>query len=85
MVLISNFSEIKTEKKKKTSKNQTYYQTIFHGLFFIAEFNKKFKSKTIVLPDMSEKILGSFANVFKILVHMGSWLNLIILTLKKSS
>ncbi len=32
--------------------------TIFKGLFFIADFNKHFTSRTIVLPDTAEKLFG---------------------------
>lgn len=32
--------------------------TIFNGLFFIADFNKQFKGRTVVVPDEAEKLLG---------------------------
>lgn len=35
-----------------------YSRIIFKGLFFIADFNKNFIGKTIVLPDKAEKLLG---------------------------
>ncbi len=53
-----SFSEIHSEYKTQ-SKNDTDWHTIFKGLFFIADFNKKFKSQTIVLPDVAEKMFGS--------------------------
>ncbi len=33
-------------------------KTIFKGLFFIADFNKHFKGRTVVLPDTAERLLG---------------------------
>jgi len=59
------FSEIHSEVKKKTDKGKTYWQTIFRGLMFVADFNKDFKGKTIVLPDNSEKLFGSFSHFFQ--------------------
>jgi len=59
------FSEIHSEVKKKGNKGKTYWLTIFRGLFFIADFNKYFKGKTIVLPDNSEKFLGSLSHFFQ--------------------
>ena len=32
--------------------------SLFNGLFFVAEFNKRFTSTTLVLPDLAEKFLG---------------------------
>ena len=59
------FSEIHTEVKKKGNKGKEYWQTIFRGLFFVADFNKYFKGKTVVLPDNSEKFLGSLSHFFQ--------------------
>lgn len=58
------FSEVHTQKKKK-SKNSTYWVDIFQGLLFIADFHKHFKSKTVVLPDRSEALMGSFSHFFQ--------------------
>lgn len=49
------FSEVHSEVKKKGNKGKTYWLTIFRGLFFVADFNKHFKGKTVILPDSSEK------------------------------
>lgn len=57
------FSEIHAEYKKETrTKNgkTTQWQTIFSGVFFIADFNKEFKGFTRVVPDAAEKMLGSW-------------------------
>jgi len=59
------FSEVHSEVKKKGNKGKTYWQTIFRGLFFIADFNKHFKGKTVILPDNSEKFLGSLSHFFQ--------------------
>jgi len=59
------FSEIHTEVKKKGNKGEEYWQTVFRGLIFIADFNKNFKGRTIVVPDNSEKFLGSISHFFQ--------------------
>lgn len=59
------FSDIHAEYKTKDSKGRTSWHTIFNGLFILAEFNKHFKGKTIVLPDTAEKHFGSL---------IGKWL-----------
>ncbi|MDX1295094.1 MAG: DUF3137 domain-containing protein [Sulfurimonadaceae bacterium] len=59
------FSDVHAEYKTKDSKGRTSWHTIFNGLFIVAEFNKHFKGKTIVLPDQAEKLFGSL---------IGKWL-----------
>ncbi len=58
------FSEIHTEYKVETinskGETETSWNTIFRGIFFIADFNKNFKGRTLVLPDTAEKLFGSF-------------------------
>ncbi|MFH1728058.1 MAG: DUF3137 domain-containing protein [Pseudomonadota bacterium] len=51
------FSELHAKVEKGSGKNRQVYP-IFDGLLFIADFNKKFDSKTFVLPDKAEKYLG---------------------------
>lgn len=53
------FSELKTEYSVRT-KNGRRWVTIFKGLFFVADFNKHFHGRTVVLPDHAEKIMGGF-------------------------
>lgn len=57
------FSEV-TAKHRNTntsgSAQKDDYLTIFRGLFFIADFNKNFKTRTFVLPDTAEKLFGKF-------------------------
>jgi hypothetical protein len=63
------FSELCTQMEKttrdsngKTSKQVT---TIFKGLFFVGDFNKKFIGETIVLPDTAESLFGSMGTMFQ--------------------
>ncbi|WP_448574392.1 DUF3137 domain-containing protein [Trichothermofontia sp.] len=62
------FSEVHAEYKTTTTDSkgrpQTHWHTIFKGVFFIADFNKHFQGRTIVLPDHLESAWGG----------MGSWL-----------
>ncbi|MCX6061370.1 MAG: DUF3137 domain-containing protein [Campylobacterales bacterium] len=59
------FSDVHAEYQTKDSKGRTQWQTLFRGLFLVAEFNKYFKSKTVVLPDLAEKTFGNL---------IGGWL-----------
>jgi len=52
------FSEIKAQREYK-SKYYSFYKTFFKGIFFIADFNKKFKGKVFILPDKYEKKFGT--------------------------
>ncbi len=59
------FSDIHAEYQTRDSKGRTQWHTLFRGLFLVAEFNKHFQSKTLVLPDHAEKTFGSL---------IGGWL-----------
>ncbi len=59
------FSDIHAEKRHRNSKGKDSWITIFKGLFIIAEFNKKFKGKTIILPDTAQNTFGDL---------IGGWL-----------
>lgn len=63
------FSELHTEYKTVTrtkSGTQTHWHTIFKGIFFIADFNKKFKGQTFVLPDIAQRTFGNYlGNIFQ--------------------
>lgn len=59
------FSDVHAQYKTKDSKGRIQWHTLFRGLFLVAEFNKHFKSKTIILPDQAEKSFGSL---------IGGWL-----------
>lgn len=51
------FSELDAVHESGSGKNRSRV-TIFKGLFFIADFNKNFRTETIVLPDTAEKLFG---------------------------
>lgn len=53
-------AEYKTETRDSKGRRQTQWHTIFQGLFFIADFNKHFNGRTVVLPDSAEKLFGRF-------------------------
>ncbi|MBL7115838.1 MAG: DUF3137 domain-containing protein [Kiritimatiellae bacterium] len=63
------FSEVhaehKTETRDSKGRRKTRWHTIFKGLFFIADFNKEFKGRTVVLPDTAEKLFGRFGKVLQ--------------------
>lgn len=58
------FCELHTQQVRKSGKNTTVV-TIFRGLFFIADFNKKFIGETFVLPDTAESAFGSLGTFFQ--------------------
>lgn len=62
------FSEI-TAKYLSSSgsgvKQRNEYVTFFKGLFIIADFNKNFRTNTIVLPDTAEKLFGRFGQTLQ--------------------
>ena len=59
------FSDIHAEKEYKDSKGRRHYDTIFRGLFIVSEFNKNFKGRTVVLPDIAQNTFGDL---------LGGWL-----------
>ncbi len=59
------FSDIHAQKRYKDSKHKETWSTIFQGLFVVCEFNKHFKGKTIILPDVAQNSFGDY---------IGSWL-----------
>ncbi|HDR68735.1 MAG TPA: DUF3137 domain-containing protein [Bacteroidaceae bacterium] len=61
-------SEVLAERRNTTgtgSDNKEEYTTIFRGLFIIADFNKHFKTRTVVLPDTAEKMFGKFGQTLQ--------------------
>lgn len=58
------FSEVLAQHVHRSGKTTTVH-TIFRGLFFIADFNKHFRTKTFVLPDTAEKFLGHFGKTLQ--------------------
>jgi hypothetical protein len=58
-------AEYKTEHTDSKGRRRTQWHTIFKGLFFIADFNKHFKGRTVVLPDTAERIFGHIGKMFQ--------------------
>ncbi|WP_345971010.1 MULTISPECIES: DUF3137 domain-containing protein [Sulfurimonas] len=54
------FSDIHAEHRSRDSKGREHWSTIFQGLFIVADFNKHFKGRTLILPDLAENLFGSF-------------------------
>ena len=57
------FSEVVAKYRTSSgsgSNQKQKYTTYFKGIFFIADFNKHFKTRTLVLPDTAEKLFGKF-------------------------
>ncbi|MBU1659266.1 DUF3137 domain-containing protein [bacterium] len=52
------FSDVHAQKRHKDSKGRESWSTIFKGIFIVAEFNKNFDAKTIVLPDSAQNTFG---------------------------
>jgi hypothetical protein len=63
------FSEVhaqyKTETTDSKGRKRRKYRTIFKGLFFSADFNKRFLGKTVVLPDTAERLFGGIGGFFQ--------------------
>ncbi len=62
------FSEVKAQYRQTSSSgsgSKSNYVTYFKGLFFIADFNKHFSTRTVVLPDFSEKTFGKIGQKFQ--------------------
>jgi len=51
-------AEYKTTSRDSKGRTRTQWHTIFKGLYFIGDFNKDFKGRTLVLPDTAEKLFG---------------------------
>ena len=59
-------SEYKTQSRSSNGTSSTQWHTIFKGIFFAANFNKKFKGETLVLPDTAQKMFGNLlGNLFQ--------------------
>lgn len=59
------FSDLHAEKRHRNSKGKDNWSTIFRGLFIVAEFNKNFHGKTVILPDTAQSTFGNL---------IGNWL-----------
>ncbi len=52
-------SDLLVEYRTQDDKGRSQYHTIFKGMFMVADFHKDFQGSTYVLPDTSERLLGS--------------------------
>jgi hypothetical protein len=53
-------AEYRTTSMDSKGRTREQYHTIFKGLFFVADFNKRFLSTTVVLPDTMQSLFGRF-------------------------
>jgi len=60
----TEFSELHAEYESGSGKNRSRH-TVFKGLFFIADFNKHFTCRVVVLPDTAEKLFGAFGKLLQ--------------------
>ena len=51
-------------KRRKKSKNGSTYVTVFRGVVFVADFNKHFSGRTVLLPDVAERCFGKLVGNF---------------------
>jgi len=62
------FSEVTAKQKNRSetgSGQKNDYIIIFRGLFIVADFNKHFRTRTVVLPDTAEKLFGKFGQILQ--------------------
>jgi len=64
-------------KRVTRRRNRTETHPVFDGLFFVADFNKAFRSRTLVLPDTAERALGSVGRAFQSLASRGAGMELV--------
>jgi len=53
------FSDLHVKRKTSDTKGYQHEETLFRGLYIVSEFNKHFRSRTIILPDRAERLFGS--------------------------
>ncbi len=58
-------SDVHAQKKHQNHRGRDSWVTVFRGLFIVSEFNKNFRSRTLVLPDNAQKSFGGL---------IGNWL-----------
>jgi hypothetical protein len=64
-------------KHVQKTKNGTRTRDVFDGIFFVADFNKSFRSQTLVLPDTAERALGTFGRAFQSVASGASGMQLV--------
>jgi len=65
------FSDVHAEYETRDSKGRSQWHTLFKGLFIVSSFNKNFKGRTVVLPDLAQNNFGTL---------IGGWLQSINFT-----
>lgn len=60
-----SFSEVTAEYYVRDQDNRRTLKTLFRGIVFKADFNKEFKHRTVILPDVGEKYLGSIGKALQ--------------------
>lgn len=60
------FSELRASRVRKNGK-RVEVVPVFRGLFFVADFAKDFRGRTLVLPDRAERRLGAFGRALQVL------------------
>ncbi len=61
-------SEVHAEQRHtrvRKGRTETYYTTLFKGVFMIADFHKHFACTARVFPDTAEKLLGRFGKLMQ--------------------
>lgn len=53
------FSDLHAQRESQDEDAEDDFETIFMGLFLVADFHKNFKGETIILPDSAQKIFGN--------------------------
>lgn len=66
---VFEFSEMVAQYEYETTNDEgkrvKETNTLFNGLFFLADFNKNIQGETFVMPDKAERLLGKFGQNFK--------------------
>jgi len=58
-------AEERRRRRNSKGHTQTYYVTIFKGIFMVADFHKNFSCTTRVLPDKAEKLFGGLGKMLQ--------------------
>jgi hypothetical protein len=60
------FSEVHTQEEERDQDSKgSSWVTLFRGIIFVADFNKHFKGRTVVLTDQAEKTFGGLGTMFQ--------------------
>jgi len=70
------FSELSVQEVTRRNK-QTHTRVVFRGVFFVADFNKEFRGRMVVLPDRAERALGTLGRAFQSLASAFDSLSLV--------